>query len=71
MGKNLMSSLFHFTDVGPHPIGHEYNRRAWVRLNRFRTSIRRFGSLMLKWGLTTTVACDAEQPTPDHILYCC
>ena len=73
MGKNrLMSSPFHFTDVGPIPIRHEFNRTAWVRLNRLRTSIRRFGSLMLKWGLTTIAAsdCGAEQQILDHILYC-
>ena len=71
--KNI--SRFHsfVTVVRPLPAGHELSRSAWVRLNRLRTGIGRFGSLMYRWGLTTTAVCDcgAEQQTPDHLLYQC
>ena len=61
------------TDVAPLPSGHELSRLAWVRLNRLRTGIGRFGSLMHKWGLTTTAVCDcgAERQTPEHLFYQC
>ena len=50
------------TNVGPLPPGHELSRLAWVWLNRLRTVIGRFGSLMHRWGLTPTAVfdCGAE-----------
>ena len=62
-----------YTKVGPLPTGHELSRLAWVRLNRLRTGIRRFASLMYRWGFTTTALydCGAEQQTPEHLLYQC
>ena len=35
------------TDVGPIPTGNEFDRSAWVRLNRYCSGIERFRSLML------------------------
>ena len=71
--KNI-SRLYSFvTDVGPLPKGHKLSRLAWVRLNHLRTGIRRLGSLMYRWGLTTTAVsdCGAEQQTSEHLLYQC
>ena len=61
------------TNVGPLPSGHELSRLACVRLNRLRTGIGRFGSLMHRWGLTPTAVrdCGAERQTPEHLLYQC
>ena len=59
------------TDVGPLPRGHELSRSAWVRLNRLRTGIGRFGPLMYRWKLTTPAVwdCGAGQQTPEDLLY--
>ena len=60
-------------NVGPLLSGDELSRLSWVRLNRLRTGIGRFGSLIHRWGLTTTAVCDcgAERQTPEHLLYQC
>ena len=60
------------TDIEPLPTGHELSRLAWVRLNRLRIGVGRFGSLMYRWGLTTSSICDcgAQQQTPKHLLCC-
>ena len=68
--KNISRLHSFVTDVEPLPTGHELSWLAWVRLNRLRTGIGRFGSLMYRWGLTTTAVCDcgAEQQIPEHLL---
>ena len=69
--KNITRLHSFVTDVGPLPPGHELSRLAWIRLNRLRTGIGRFGSLMHSWGLTPIAVCDcgAERQTPEHLLY--
>ena len=58
-GEQSNSRLHFFnTDVGPLLNNHKYSRSSWVQLNRLRIGIVRFGSLMFKWGLITTTACD-------------
>ena len=43
------------------------SRRSWIRLNRPRTGVGRFGANMLRWGLSKSeIDCGAEQTT-DHI----
>ena len=71
--KNISRLQSFVTDVGPLPTVHELNRSAWVRLNRLRTGIERFESLMYRWGLTTTAVCDcgAEQQIFEHLLNQC
>ena len=71
--KNITRLHSFVTDVEPLPPGHELSRLAWIRLNRLRTGIGRFGSLMHSWGLTTTAVCDcgAERQIPEHLLYQC
>ena len=48
--KNISHLDSFVTDVGPLPTGHELSRLALVRLNRLRTGIGRFGSLMYRMG---------------------
>ena len=47
-------------------------RRAWVRLNRFLTTVGRFRSCLYKWGVASVAACEygAEQ-TVDHVVLQC
>ena len=58
MDKNISRLHSFITDVKPIPTGHEFNRKVWMQLNRLRTGTGRFGSLMMKWKLTTTAAGD-------------
>ena len=48
-------------------------RLAWVRLNRLRTGVGHFRSLMHTWGLTPNAACEwgAEEQTADHVILEC
>ena len=65
--KHLTSSLFHY-QCRTFSTCHKFNQMAWVWLNRLCTCIGQFESLLLKWELTTTAACDCVQ---NNILYCC
>ena len=47
----ILSFRFFRSFAGPSLTGHELSRSAWVRLNRLRTGIGRFGSLIYRWGL--------------------
>jgi len=55
-----------------HP-GMTLPRRAWVRLNRLRTSVGRFRSCLYKWGMASSAACEcgAEEQTVDHVVIQC
>jgi len=59
-------------DTGTHTPGMTLPRRAWVRLNRLSTSVRRFHSCLYKWGMASSAACEcgAEQ-TVDHVVLQC
>ena len=43
--------------VSTRPIGMSLTRTAWVKLNRLRTGVGRFGSSMHKWGLAPSAKC--------------
>ena len=55
------------------PIGMSLARTAWIKLNRLRTSVGRFGSSMHKWGLASSAncKCGASQQNVDHINMAC
>ena len=59
--------------TGAKPVGMGLPRAAWVKLNRLRTSVRRFHSSMHKWGLTPSPNCEcgASKQTADHVLTAC
>ena len=58
-----------FDDVDALPPGMGLPKTAWVRLNRLRTEVSLFQSLMHKWGMISTASCEcgAEEQTADHI----
>jgi len=60
-------------DTGTHLLGMTLARRAWVRLNRFRTGVGRFCSCLYKWGMASSAACEcgAEEQTVDHVALQC
>ena len=48
-------------------------RTAWVKFDRLRTGVGRFGSSMHKWGLAFSAKreCGASEQTADHIILTC
>ena len=54
--------------VSTRPIGMSLTRTAWVKLNRLRTGVGRFGSSMHKWGLASSAKCEcgASEQTEPH-----
>jgi len=48
-------------------------RRAWVRLNRLRTGVRRLYSCLYKWGMASSTACEcgAEEQTVNNVVLQC
>ena len=59
--------------VSTRPIGISLTRTAWVKLNRLRTGVGRFGLSMHKWGLASSAKCDcgSSEQTADHIILTC
>jgi len=64
--------LIFIPDTGTH-LRNDLPRRAWVRLNRPRTGVRRFHSCLYKWGMASSAACEcgAEEQTVDHVVLQC
>ena len=59
--------------VSTRPIGMSLSRTAWVKLNRLRTSVGRFGSSMHKWRLASSAKCEggASEQTANYIILTC
>ena len=53
--------------------GKDLPRKAWVKLNRLRTGVGRFGSTLHRWGMRDTASfeCGADAQTPDHLIMDC
>ena len=52
----------------------EINQRtAWVKFNRLRTGVGRFGSSIHKWNQVSSEKCEygASKQTADHIILTC
>ena len=70
-GQPHKTPHFHHRHWHPPP-GMTLPRRAWVRINRLRTGVRRFRSCLYKWGMASSAACecDAEQTDDKVVLQC-
>ena len=69
-----MSALCgYIPSVSIRPIGMSLTRTAWVKLNRPRTGVERFGLSMHKWGLASLAKyeCGASEQTANHIILTC
>ena len=71
--KSMSSLGVYIPRVSTRTIGMSLTRTAWVKLNRLRTGVRRFGSSMHKWGLASSAKCKcgASEQTADHIILTC
>ena len=73
-GHKSMSALcVYIPKVSTRPIGMSLTRTAWIKFNRLRTGVGRFGSFMHKWGLAslTNCECSPSEQTADHIILTC
>ena len=73
MAGGHFSSAFIFDDVDALPPGMRLSKPALVRLNRLRTGVGLFRSLMHKWSMACTASCEcgAEEQTENHIITSC
>ena len=69
--KSMSALGVYILRVSTRPIGRSLTRAAWVKINRLRTGVGRFGSFMYKWGLTSSCECGANEQTADHIILTC
>ena len=71
--KSMSALGVYIPRVSARSIGMSLTRTAYVKLNRLRTSVERFGSSMHKWGLapSTKCECGASEQTAEHIILTC
>ena len=71
--KSMSALGVYIPGVSTRPIGMSLTRRAWVKLNRLRTGVGRFGSSMHRRGLASLAKCEcgASKQTADHIILAC
>ena len=71
--KSMSALGVYIPRVSTRPIGMSLTRTAWVKLNRLRTGVGRFGLSMLKWDLGSSAKCEcgASEQTADHIILTC
>ena len=71
--KSMSALCVYIPKVITRPIGMSLTRTAWVKLNRLRTGVGRFGSFMHKWGLASSAKreCGASKQTADHVILTC
>ena len=68
--KSISVLCVYIRKVSTRPFGMSLTRTAWVKFNRLRTGVGRFGSSMHKWGLASSANCEsgARKQTADHII---
>ena len=71
--KSMPALGVYISRVSTRPIGMSLTRTAWVKPNRLRTDVGRFGSSMHKWCLDPSGKCErgASEQTADHIIFTC
>ena len=71
--KSMSALCVYIPRVSTRPIAMSLTRTAWVKLNRLRTGVGRFGSSVHKWGLAPSAKCEcgARKQTVDHIISTC
>ena len=71
--KSMSALGVYISRVSTRLIGMSLTRTAWVKLNRLRAGVGRFGSSMHKWGLASSAKseCGASEQTADHIISTC
>ena len=71
--KSMPALGVYIPRVSTRPIGMSWTRTAWVKLNRLRTVVGRFGSSIHKWSLASSSKCEsgASDQTADHIILTC
>ena len=59
--------------VSTRPIVMSLTRTAWIKFNRLRTGVGRFGWSMHKWVLASSAKCECgtSEQTADHIILIC
>ena len=68
--KSMSALGVYICKVSTRPIGMSLTRTAWVKPNRLRTGVGRFGSSVHKWRLASLAKCEcgASEQTADHII---
>ena len=56
--KSMSALGVYIPRVSQRPIGMSLTRTAWVKLNRLRTGVGRFGWSMHRWGLASLAKCE-------------
>ena len=71
--KSMSALGVYIPRVSTRSTGMSLTRTAWVKLNRLRTGVGRFGTSMHKSGLATSAKCEcgASEQTADHIILTC
>ena len=71
--KSTSALCVYIPKVSTRPIEMCWTRTAWVKLNRLRSGVERFGSFIQKWGLASSAKfeCEASKQTADHIVLTC
>ena len=69
--KSLSALGVYISRVSTRSNGMSLTRTTWVKLNRLRTGVGRFGSSMHKWGHASLVRVCAGEQTADHIILTC
>ena len=71
--KSMSALGVYIPRVSKKTIGMSLTRTAWIKLNRLRTGVGRFGSSMRKWGHASSAKCEcgASEQTADHIILTC
>ena len=71
--KSTSALCVYIPKVSTRPIEMSLTKTAWVKLNRLRTGVGRFGLSTHEWSLASSAKCEcgASKQTADHIILTC